>query len=300
MSQSFGHYLQIWIQASRPKTLFAAVTPVILGTACAYSQNRGSIAAAFAALLGALCIQIGTNLANDYWDAKKGADTADRLGPVRVTSAGLLSPRAVFIGMILFFGVACLAGLFLIFRAGWPVLWIGVVSILCGVLYTAGPFPLAYIGLGDVFTFVFFGPVATAGTFFVHSGEISLPAILLGCVPGSYSVVLIALNNMRDRESDVLANKKTLAVRFGDSFARAEIAFFTFLPALIPLVLSLIWGMPSLPEVLICSIIALVGGLAITRSVYKIRDMRAVNALFPRTAMVSLLISLLLSFFLLM
>lgn len=300
MSQSFGHYLQIWIQASRPKTLFAAVTPVILGTACAYSQNRGSIAAAFAALLGALCIQIGTNLANDYWDAKKGADTADRLGPVRVTSAGLLSPRAVFIGMILFFGVACLAGLFLIFRAGWPVLWIGVVSILCGVLYTAGPFPLAYIGLGDVFTFVFFGPVATAGTFFVHSGEISLPAILLGCVPGSYSVVLIALNNMRDRESDVVANKKTLAVRFGDSFARAEIAFFTFLPALIPLVLSLIWGMPSLPEVLICSIIALVGGLAITRSVYKIRDMRAVNALFPRTAMVSLLISLLLSFFLLM
>jgi 1,4-dihydroxy-2-naphthoate octaprenyltransferase len=300
VSQSFGHYLRIWIQASRPKTLFAAVTPVILGTACAFSQNRGSFAAAFAALLGALCIQIGTNLANDYWDAKKGADTADRLGPVRVTSAGLLSPRAVFIGMILVFGVACLAGLFLISRAGWPVLWIGVVSILCGVLYTAGPFPLAYIGLGDAFTFVFFGPVATAGTFFVQSGEISLPAILLGCVPGSYSVVLIALNNMRDRESDVLANKKTLAVRFGDSFARAEIAFFTFLPALIPLVLSLIWGMPSLPEVLICSIIALVGGLAITRSVYKIRDMRAVNALFPRTAMVSLLISLLLSFFLLM
>lgn len=300
MNHTFGHYLQIWIQASRPKTLFAAITPVLLGTSCAFSQDRGSFTAAFPALIGALCIQIGTNLANDYWDAKKGADTADRLGPVRVTSAGLLSPRAVLIGMILVFGVACLAGIVLIVQAGWPVFWIGIVSILCGILYTAGPFPLAYIGLGDVFTFVFFGPVATAGTFFVQTREISLPAIVLGCVPGAYSVVLIALNNLRDRESDVVANKKTLAVRFGDAFAKAEIAFFAFLPALLPLVLSLIWNLPDLSEALIASLVAFVGGLAIVRSIYRIRDMRAVNALFPRTAMVSLVVSLLLTVFLLM
>lgn len=300
MSHKFGQYLQIWIQASRPKTLFAAITPVLLGTSCAFSQDRGSFSAAIAALIGALCIQIGTNLANDYWDAKKGADTASRLGPVRVTSAGLLSPRAVFIGMILVFGVACLAGLFLILQAGWPVFWIGIVSILCGILYTAGPFPLAYIGLGDVFTFVFFGPVATAGTFFVQAHEISLTAIVLGCVPGAYSVVLIALNNLRDRESDVVANKKTLAVRFGDRFAKAEIAFFALLPALLPLVLSLIWKLPNFSGALITSLVAFVGGLAIVRSVYRIRNMRAVNALFPRTAMVSLVVSLLLTVFLLM
>ena len=154
--------LKAWVLASRPKTLFAAVAPVLLGSALAFSQSKGNLPAALAALFGAICIQIATNLANDYWDAKKGADTADRLGPVRVTASGLLQPRTVFFGMVFFFLLATAAGVFLTLRAGWPVVAIGVASILFGILYTAGPFSLAYLGLGEVFTFLFFGLVATA------------------------------------------------------------------------------------------------------------------------------------------
>ena len=297
MNRGVAKFLKVWGLAIRPKTLFAAVTPVLLGTVLAYSHRHGAMASAAAAFLGAIFIQIGTNLANDYWDAKKGADNENRLGPVRVTSSGLVSPRAVFIGMVIAFLIAALAGLFLIWQAGWPVLVIGIVSIICGVLYTAGPFPLAYIGLGDLFAFVFFGPVAVAGTYFVQAREMSLEAVLLGFVPGSYSVVLIALNNFRDRESDVAVNKKTLAVRFGDTFSRAEIAVFCFIPAVIPFVFGF-WEL-SIPGMLVCAAVAFIGGLAICRSVYKIRDRRAVNALFPRTGLVSVLVTILLSLFLL-
>ncbi|MFM8983826.1 MAG: 1,4-dihydroxy-2-naphthoate polyprenyltransferase, partial [Spartobacteria bacterium] len=227
--------LKAWVLASRPKTLFAAVAPVLLGSALAFSQSQGNLPTALAALLGAVCIQIATNLANDYWDAKKGADTDERLGPVRVTASGLLKPRTVFAGMIVFFLIATAAGIFLTLRAGWPVVAIGLASILFGILYTAGPYSLAYLGLGEVFTFLFFGLVATAGTYFVQTLNFSPEAVWLGILPGSYSVVLIALNNLRDRETDQRANKKTLAVRFGERFARVEILLFLFLPSLVPL-----------------------------------------------------------------
>ena len=269
----------------------------MLGTALSYSHNEGHLLNAFAALMGAIGIQIGTNLANDYWDSKKGADTQDRLGPVRVTSSGLLSPRSVFIAMILAFVAAGFAGLYLIYVAGWPVFWIGVLSIFCGIIYTAGPFPLAYLGLGDVFTFVFFGPVATMGTYYVQAHAISFPALILGYIPGSYSVVLIALNNLRDRESDILVNKKTLAVRFGGRFARAEIAICLFLPLIFCLLLYFNRNLSGWESV-ICVAVCLLGGLAILRPVYQIRDMRLINELFPRTAMLSLLMALLLSLFL--
>ncbi|NBR48277.1 1,4-dihydroxy-2-naphthoate octaprenyltransferase, partial [bacterium] len=141
----------------------------MLGTAFAYSLGKGHLPSAIAALLGAIGIQVGTNLANDYWDAKKGADNEARLGPIRVTSSGLLSPQSVFIGMLFAFVAAAFAGLYLIYEAGWPVFWIGIISIFCGIIYTAGPFPLAYLGLGDVFTFMFFGPVATVGSFYVQA-----------------------------------------------------------------------------------------------------------------------------------
>ena len=147
MSAAAPDFLKAWVLASRPKTLFASVSPIILGTALAYSRGLGDGTAAFAALIGAIFIQIGTNLANDYWDAKKGADRAERLGPTRVTSGGLLTPRTVYLGMALCFAIACLAGVYLIARAGWPVVVIGLVYICCGTLYTAGPFALAYGGL---------------------------------------------------------------------------------------------------------------------------------------------------------
>jgi 1,4-dihydroxy-2-naphthoate octaprenyltransferase len=291
--------LKAWVLASRPKTLFASVSPIILGTALACSRGLGDGTAAFAALIGAIFIQIGTNLANDYWDAKKGADRAERLGPTRVTSGGLLTPRTVFLGMAFCFAFACLAGVYLIARAGWPVVVIGLVSIGCGILYTAGPFALAYIGLGDVFTFVFFGLVATSGTYFVEAREFSTTSLVLGSIPGFYSVVLIALNNLRDRESDLLSNKKTLAVRFGSRFARWEIAVCLFAPCIAPLWLwrenLLEWWM-----VLVCLVPASVAGFAVGRPVFRIQDMRQINRLFPLTGLASLSMALVVSGFLLL
>jgi 1,4-dihydroxy-2-naphthoate octaprenyltransferase len=287
-----------WVIASRPKTLFASVSPVLLGTALAYSRGLGDGIAAFLAFLGAVFIQIGTNLANDYWDAKKGSDRADRLGPVRVTSARLLKPRTVFLGMSFCFAVASLAGLWLIARAGWPVAVIGMVSILCGILYTAGPFPLAYVGLGDVFTFVFFGLVATSGTYFVEAREFSMTSLILGAVPGFYSVVLIALNNLRDRESDLLSNKKTLAVRFGADFARWEIALCLVAPCLVPLWL---WrdGLLEGWMAMVCFVPAVLHGIAVGSAVFRTHNMREINRLFPLTANASLSMAAIISLFLL-
>jgi len=292
------HWVRVWVLASRPKTLFAALTPVMLGTALAYSEGRGHALAAAAALLGAVGIQIGTNLANDYWDAKKGADGHERLGPVRVTAAGMLRPSTVFVGMVLVFTIAASAGLYLALRAGWPVVVIGVASIACGILYTAGPVPLAYVGLGDIFTFVFFGLVATVGTYFVQALECSGTAVVLGCVPGFYSVVLLALNNLRDREQDFAAGKKTLAVRFGARFARSEVVFSLFAPALVPLWMAgggILTGWMAMVAVAVC----LVTGWRVARPSCRIRDMREINALFPRAGLAAVAMALVLSVFLL-
>ncbi len=287
--------LKAWVLASRPKTLFAAVAPVLLGSALAFSQSKGNLPAALAALFGAICIQIATNLANDYWDAKKGADTADRLGPVRVTASGLLQPRTVLLGMVFFFLLATAAGVFLTLRAGWPVVAIGAASILFGILYTAGPFSLAYLGLGEVFTFLFFGLVATAGTYFVQALSYSPDAVLLGAMPGCYSVVLIALNNLRDRATDQRVNKKTLAVRFGEKFARIEILFFLFVPSIIPLFILQFHGGGWL-----CAMAAFLSALRVGGPLVRLRDPRVINDLLPHAGTSSLFLAIMVSVFLLM
>lgn len=288
---------RVWVLASRPKTLFAAVTPVVLGTALAFADSRADFFAALAALCGALFIQIGTNFANDYWDAKKGADTGERLGPVRVTAAGLAKPGAVLAATGVAFGISALAGAYLILVAGWPVLAIGLVSIACGIAYTAGPFPLAYLGLGEVFSFVFFGLVAVAGTFFVQADGVGWEAVLAGFVPGAYSVALISLNNFRDRAQDVAARKWTLAARFGAKFARVEIAAFLALPSAVVLGLWAGFGTVSFVEAVVVAAVAGVGALAIGRSVYRLKEMRTVNSLLPRTGLISVVVCLLLSLF---
>jgi len=287
--------MKAWVLASRPKTLFAAVAPVLLGSALAFSHSKGNLSAAIAALFGAICIQIATNLANDYWDAKKGADTADRLGPVRVTASGLLKPRAVFLGMVFFFLLATAAGVFLTLRAGWPVVVIGVASIFFGILYTAGPFSLAYLGLGEVFTFLFFGLVATAGTYFVQALSYSPDAVLLGVMPGCYSVVLIALNNLRDRATDQRVNKKTLAVRFGEKFARIEILLFLFIPSIVPLFILQFHGGGWL-----CAMAAFLSALRVGAPLAQLRDPRMINDLLPHAGISNLFLAILVSVFLLM
>jgi len=229
------HPIQIFLMAIRPKTLWASVCPVVIGTAMAYGDGVHHWPSAVAALAGALLIQIGTNLANDYFDYKRGADTKDRTGPLRVTQAGLISPIVMVILIIFVFLLAGLLSLYLINRAGWPVAAIAAFSILSGLLYTAGPYPLGYIGLGEIFVLVFFGPVAVAGTYYVQSLEINPAVIFSGLAPGFFSMAILVVNNLRDLEGDARSGKKTLAVRFGKTFAMAEYFFALVSACLIPI-----------------------------------------------------------------
>ena len=188
----------------------------------AFEAEKGHFFSALAALLGALLIQIGTNLSNDYFDFVKGADTEERLGPARATQAGWIRPEIILRSSLLVFAAAVIIGIFLVLRGGWPIVLIGIASVICGILYTGGPYPLAYLGLGEVFVVIFFGPVATLGTYYVQALEFSKEAFIAGLAPGLISTALIAVNNLRDIPTDIKARKRTLAVRFGYRFARIE------------------------------------------------------------------------------
>ena len=229
-----------WILAIRPKTLPAAIAPVVIGTAMALGDGLFHAPSALMALSAALCIQIGTNLANDYFDFKKGADTADRKGPLRVTQAGLIKPQTVLTAAIIFFVLAALSSIYLIHRAGMCILIIAVASIISGILYSAGPKPLAYLGLGDLFVLIFFGPVAVAGTYFTQGLEINWAVIVAGLAPGFLSVAILAVNNLRDIDADQRAGKLTLAVRFGRSFVMGEYLFCIIAATLTPFAVFLI------------------------------------------------------------
>ncbi len=229
--------LSVWLLAIRPKTLPAAIAPVIIGTGMAFADGAFHWLSAFAALLGALFIQIGTNFTNDYSDHARGTDTADRLGPVRVTQAGLVPAETMKRATIVVFAAAFLIGLYLVSRGGWPVVMIGVCSVLFGVLYTAGPYPLGYNGLGDVFVLIFFGPVAVGGTYYVQALQITWPVILAGFSPGLMSVGVLTVNNLRDIDGDRKAGKRTLAARFGRAFARIEYLSSLLIAAGLPVVL---------------------------------------------------------------
>ena len=223
--------------AIRPKTLTASIAPVMIATAMAAGDGIHHFPTAVVCLLAALAIQIGTNLANDYFDFKKGADTSERTGPTRVTQAGLISPSAMKIAIGVAFGLAILAAYFLVKRGGLPIAVIGVLSIFSGLFYTAGPRPLGYLGLGDLFVLIFFGPVAVAGTYYVQSFEINMAVIISGLAPGLISVGILAINNLRDIETDAKSQKRTLAVRFGRSFAQSEYLFSILTASLIPVII---------------------------------------------------------------
>ena len=212
--------LHIWLMAARPRTLPAAAAPVLVGTAYAATLGTFKPLTFVATLLGALFIQIGTNLSNDYSDARRGADTEDRLGPVRVTAGGLVPPKQVLIATYVAFGLAVAVGVYLIATAGWELLLVGVASILAGVLYTGGPRPYGYEGLGEVFVFLFFGLVAVTGTFFAQMEELNWESFVLAVPVGLLATAILMVNNIRDLETDRRAGKKTLAVRLGRPRAR--------------------------------------------------------------------------------
>lgn len=229
--------LQIWLMATRPKTLPAAAAPVIVGMATAFFQGGFHLPSALAALLGALLLQIGANLANDLFDFKKGADTHARLGPTRVTQAGLLTPQQVARSMWLTFALAVLVGVYLVWRGGLPIVIIGITAILSALAYTGGPYPLGYNGLGDVFVFVYFGLAAVAGTHYVQTGSLSPLAVWAAIPPGLLIVGILVVNNLRDIETDRGAGKRTLAVRFGARGAMLEYALLMMGAYLTPLVM---------------------------------------------------------------
>jgi len=211
-----------WLSASRPKTLAAAVVPVLTGASIAWNHELFRADTTLVALFCAFAIQIGTNFANDYFDFVKGADTDERLGFERATAAGLISPKAMRTATILSMLIAFLAGLYLVWVGGWIILAIGLLSLLFGVLYTGGPYPLGYNGLGDIFVFIFFGVVAVTGTYYVNALEWSAVSFWASIPVGALCVNILVVNNLRDVEQDRVANKRTLGVLFGERVLKLE------------------------------------------------------------------------------
>ena len=236
--------IRTWVLAARVPTLPAAVVPVLVGSAAAWSAGAFRPWPFLAALLASLLIQIGTNLANDYFDFRKGADTGERLGPVRVTQSGLVPPGTVRNAAMLTFGLAALIGLYLVAAGGWPILVIGVFSIAAGVLYTGGPWPLAYHGLGDLTVFLFFGLVAVVGTAYLHTQAIWPVTFVYALPVASLVTAILVVNNLRDIDTDRAAGKRTLAVRLGRQGTRVEYVALVAVAYLVPLVTWLATGAP--------------------------------------------------------
>lgn len=229
--------IQIWMHAARPKTLLAAFVPVLVGTSLALAENKLNALASTVALLCALLIQVGTNFTNDLYDFLRGADNKKRVGPIRVLNEGLVSPAQMKIAIAVSFSLAFLFGLYLVQLGGIIILLIGIISIFAGLAYTAGPFPLAYNGLGDVFVFIFFGVVGTCGTYFVNAGTVSSNAVFASFPVGALITNILVVNNFRDIETDKLAGKITLAVLLGKKFSLVEYVSLVALSFITPVVL---------------------------------------------------------------
>jgi len=283
--------LTAWVAASRPQTLTVAVAPVLLGAALAAEITSLQIPLLIATLIGAICIQIGTNLFNDYADFKKGADGADRLGPARACASGWLEPGHVLIAVWVVFAIAIAAGLYLVMAAGWPILVIGVASLACGLAYTGGPWPLSYVGIADLFVFVFFGLVAVGGTFFVLTGGLSVTAVLGGAILGCLATAVLAANNLRDRKGDRQAGKRTLAVRYGEAFARNEFALLITTPALLVVFVAIF--VPGAGPGWLAPLALAPWLVQLTRDAFRL-DGRDLNTLLKRTAVTELAFSILL------
>lgn len=268
-----------WIEGARPKTLIASVSPVLIGGVIALDSGHFTVVIFIACLLFGLCVQIGTNFANDYIDFLKGTDTEKRVGPRRLVQGGLVSPEKMRKVTLWIFAIAALLGLYLMKVGGWQIGILALAAILFGYLYTGGPFPLGYIGLGDLFVLIFFGPVATGGVYYLLTGELSPIAILAGFPPGLLSTAILVMNNLRDYETDKRAGKKSLPVRFGMEFGKWEFAFAVFLGALIPLILFATSGKHPWS---LSSCLSLGIGLPIIRTVFHDPSPKNLAPLFPK------------------
>jgi 1,4-dihydroxy-2-naphthoate octaprenyltransferase len=283
--------MRIWLMAARPRTLPAAIAPVLVGTALAGFGHVFHPLRFIAALIGAIFIQVGTNLSNDYSDARRGADTEDRLGPVRVTAGGLLPPSSVLRATYISFGVAVLAGIYLIAVAGWQLLLVGAASILAGVLYTGGPRPYGYEGLGEVFVFLFFGLVAVVGSYYVQRRALPWEAFVLAVPVGLLIAAILVVNNVRDIDTDRRAGKRTLAVRMGR--ARTRMLFSAMLAA--AFVTSWVpWFAGALPAWLLLTALAVPLAVPVERTVRTRADGPSLNGALAASARLALAFCLLL------
>jgi 1,4-dihydroxy-2-naphthoate octaprenyltransferase len=278
--------------AARARTLPASVAPVLVGTSLGAVDADFRPLAFAAALLGAIAIQVGTNLSNDYSDARRGADTEDRLGPVRVTAGGLVPPRQVLVATWVSFGFAVAVGAYLVSVAGWELLLVGAASILAGVLYTGGPRPYGYEGLGELFVFAFFGIVAVTGSYFVQTEHVTWEAFALAVPVGLLAAAILMVNNVRDLETDRRAGKRTLAVRLGSHTARTLYstmvfgAYVTLLPT---------WLSGSLAAWVLLPVLTLPLALKLAAEVSERTDGPSLNAALARTGMLQLAFCVLLS-----
>ncbi len=284
--------LRLWLVAARPRTLPAAVAPVLVGTALAGSEEVFHPVRFVAALVGSVFIQIGTNLSNDYSDARRGADTEDRLGPVRVTAGGLMPPRTVLVGTYVAFGVAVAAGAYLTAVAGWQLLVVGIASILAGVLYTGGPRPYGYEGLGEVFVFLFFGVVAVVGSYYVQTEDLRWEAFALSVPVGLLAAAILVVNNVRDIETDRRAGKRTLVVKLGRDLARRLYAGMLALAFAAPVATWLAGGLSAW---LLLSLAALPLAPPLARTVAARTDGPALNGALAGTGRLLALFSILLA-----
>ncbi len=278
--------------AARLRTLPAAIAPVLVGTSLALGAGHFEALAFVAALLGAMFIQVGTNLSNDYSDARRGADTEDRLGPVRVTAGGLVPPGQVLVATYVTFGLACACGIYLIAVAGWELLAVGAASILAGVLYTGGPRPYGYEGLGELFVFLFFGIVAVTGSYFVQVQQLPWQAFVCAVPVGLLASAILVVNNVRDLETDRRAGKRTLAVRLGRERTRLLYAAMlggAFVCAPLP------WLLGSMEAWLLLPWLTIPLALALIRVVRSRTDGPALNGALARTGLLQLLFCVLFS-----
>ena len=269
-----------WILATRPRTLGAAAIPVLAGAALAFAAGNFDPLATLLIVACAALIQIATNYFNDALDHAKGADTAKRLGPTRATSSGLLAPRAVMRGGVICLALAVALSIPLVLHGGWPIVVIGIFSLFFAYAYTGGPFPLAYLGLGEIFVVLFFGIIAAAGTFYLNALEWSYGSLLAGLQIGLHSSVLLAVNNLRDIESDRAANKRTLAARFGLTFARRENAALV----MAPYVLGLAWLPLGYLWAFLLPLMTLPLGWWLARACLEAQPDRSVNQLLAQAA----------------
>lgn len=281
-----------WVEATRPRTLPAAVSPVLVASALALRDGGFNAPAALSCLVFALLIQIGTNFANDYYDFIKGADTAERVGPRRAVASGLIAAAVMKRVMIAVFAVAFVAGLGLLNYGGWPLLVIGVASVACGIAYTGGPYPLGYNGLGDLFVFVFFGLVAVGATYFVQTGRIWGEILLIGAGVGALATNILVVNNYRDVATDTKAGKRTVVVRFGRRFARWQFAGGHLLASATVLIVGLHGWRP--PVTVVIFLITACAGLWQTRRLARSQTPVALIELLGDTGLYLTLYSILL------